>query len=68
MDNEYQDKRRFRIFCKKCIVITACVWFLLYFFFPSYQFINEKHRFNVVNGKSERYVGYRGPLESSWSE
>jgi hypothetical protein len=42
-------------FIKKLILITLCIWLLLYLFFPKYQFIDCEHRVNILNGKSEHY-------------
>jgi len=53
-------------FAKRVIIVTLAIAFLMYFFFPRYQFIDEKHRVNIVNGKSEYYS--KEPYNMGWHE
>ncbi len=48
-------------FISRCIVVTACISFGLYFFYPRYDFIDVTHRFDKVSGKFEVYthIGWR---------
>jgi len=52
-------------FIIRCVVVTLCIWFLLYNFYPQYEFIDSTHRVNKVSGKSEYYS--TGSIDRGWN-
>lgn len=42
-------------FIIKCVVITLCVWLILYLFYPRYEFFDDTHRANKITGRVEYY-------------
>lgn len=40
-------------FAIRCTIVTICVCVILSLFMPTYQFIDDSHRVNIVSGVSE---------------
>ena len=42
-------------FIARTLVITACIWLLLYLFLPRYEFLDQNHRCDRIKGTVEWY-------------
>lgn len=47
---------RMKDFIIKCCVVTLCVTWLLYLFFPRYEFTDATHVANRITGKIHYYT------------
>ena len=51
-------------FIVKCITVTLCACFFMYFFYPRITYIDQHHRYDCITGKAEYYSTHFGRWNS----